>query len=86
MSLVPGIVCIMLALLQKGIGMGDALVILAAGLLLGTGRNLICICCSSLAGAMLAVIMLVKGKGRSYELPFVPCILVGFIVEELTHV
>ncbi len=65
----------------ESIGKGDAILIMVTGVFLGFWENLVLLWVSSLFAAVLAVIaVLLFHKGRRYELPFVPCVFLGFVI------
>lgn len=66
---------------REKIGKGDALLLAVTGIFLGFWDNLILLWMASLvaAAAGLAAIFIFH-KGRKYELPFIPCVFLSFLM------
>lgn len=63
-----------------GIGMGDALLLLALGVNLPMDEYLVMLCMAFLLAAMWAsCLMIFMKKGKKTEIPFVPFLLFGFV-------
>ena len=81
MGVVLGLLTLGVARLVKDFGMGDGVVILILGLLLGLIHTLnILLIASILASGIGLFLLIIKKKTVKYELPFVPFLLVGFLV------
>lgn len=66
---------------REGIGLGDALLLICTGILLGAENNLImflwaCVFCSIISG----ILILCKKAGRKTRIPFVPFLIPGYLV------
>ena len=84
-ALIPGLVCLLLSLLfSQQIGCGDAWMVLGLGFLL-EAEQLIRICMYAiLCGGVAALVLLcLFRKKGSYEIPFVPFLLIGFFLDRL---
>jgi len=75
-----GLLFVAFSLLGKGDpGMADSLMILAGGISIGIWNLLaVLFLAFSLAG-LYGIIVLFKGKGRKYRIPFIPCYAVPYI-------
>ena len=66
---------------HEKIGKGDALLIGVTGIFLGFWDNLIVLWIASLVAAVTGMVaVLIFHKGKRYELPFIPCVFLSFIV------
>lgn len=65
---------------EEALGYGDGMVVLVTGVLCGIKITLITVCIAFFAMSVLAICVIVK-KGFHYKakIPFVPCILAGFL-------
>lgn len=82
-TLLPGIVLLLLSAAAPGkIGFGDGLAVCAAGVWCGTERILIILFFGLLAVPAAAGILHIR-KQRVRELPFIPFLLLGFLVERI---
>ncbi len=82
-AIVPGIMVLALSCFTKGaIGMGDGVIIMVAGVFLGASRILEVFVCAVFLSACFALILyIIMKKSRKYEIPFVPFVLISFVVE-----
>lgn len=83
---IPGLVTVILAVITKGkIGLGDALVFVAIGIWCGIKMILsvffVALFLCSVVGVTL---ILMKKASRKTALPFIPFILAGYVICELT--
>lgn len=79
--LVTGVAFLMLSLATRGaVGMGDAWILLALGMMLGTEEFLWTLCLGMmLAGIWALILLVVFRKKRHTEFPFVPFLLAGYV-------
>lgn len=82
LGLLPGIVLLIAALCTKeSIGYGDGLVFCMIGIGCGVQKTMAVLGLSLLAAALTAMVVLVTRKGnRKTKLPFLPCILLGYLL------
>lgn len=85
---IVGIVLLGYALLSKGaVGVGDGVVFLCLGIFLGLSGNLRLLFFSLLVAAIVGgIYAIVTKKGVKAKIPFIPCILVAYIVLSVTEV
>ncbi len=77
-SLVPGVVLILLSRASRGgIGSGDGIAVLAAGLFLGPFSLMACLCAGFFMAAAFAGILILKGRRGSSTFPFMPFLFLG---------
>ena len=62
-------------------GMGDAFIIMVTGLYLGFMDTLILLWISSVLAAVFGIITIRIYDNKEKELPFVPFLLIGFIIQ-----
>lgn len=81
LGIVPGIALVLISKLTEGaLGMGDALVMLALGSVLGLSEGLQVLTAALLLAAVWAGILLViRGRKKNYEFPFIPFLLLGYV-------
>lgn len=65
---------------REGIGVGDGLVLMCTGVLLGPGKNILmffgaCVICAVFSG----ILLITKHAGRETRIPFVPFLVAGLI-------
>ncbi len=79
-GLLPGVVILLLAMLtRESIGYGDGWVLLASGIGLGgTYMLTMCVIAFVAAGLWSLVLIVCFHKGRKYEMPFLPFLLLGY--------
>ncbi len=79
-----GLVLLVISLISDGqVGLGDAAVVIVTGIFLGFWQNLGLLWLSTtLAGCCSLVLWLVFRKGRKYEVPFIPFMLVAYACME----
>jgi prepilin signal peptidase PulO-like enzyme (type II secretory pathway) len=71
---------------KEKIGRGDALMIMVTGLYLGFTNTLVLLWLSSLLAALIGAIVIRKyDSNMNYEMPFIPFLLVGYLVLLLVH-
>jgi leader peptidase (prepilin peptidase)/N-methyltransferase len=76
-----GIVIIGIGVISRGkIGCGDGVILIATGLFLGFFDNLLLLLSATFLAAILgAILLLIKGVNKNYELPFIPFLFVSFL-------
>ena len=83
LSLVPGFLLAGLAkMTENGIGMGDGIVMGAAGSWLGFYRSLGLLSSGLLLAAAVSVFLLIR-KSRRKDIPFIPFLAVAFLMERI---
>ena len=77
-----GIVMLLVALLtEQQIGVGDGLMLIVVGIYMGLWVTLAIFLFGLLAGAVAGLaLLLFFHKGKHYEMPFVPFLLIGFVI------
>lgn len=82
---VPGLTLLLLAYVTKeSIGFGDGLVLCMIGLFCGLEETLVVFSVALMSAAFLAMILLVMRRvKRKTELPFLPCLCLGYLVSLL---
>ena len=76
-----GILLVLAFLTRESIGMGDGLLLVVTGLYLGFWENLwLILGALGLASLASLVLVVVHKKGRTYEMPFVPFMLISYVV------
>jgi len=80
-GLVPGAACLLLSYVTKeSIGRGDGLVLCVLGLLCGSKATLVVFGMALFFAAVWSMVLLVlKRAGRKTELPFLPCLSLGYL-------
>lgn len=81
-SMIPGVMILLLGYLMKGeIGMGDGILVLISGLFLGVHRTFLLLMYAVLSSGLAALYLLVVRKvQRRCEMPFVPFLLIGYVI------
>lgn len=82
LRLLPGLLCMLLTWITRGaVGLGDGCMILVLGLFLNW-EELMSVCMMSLCLSGLIGLLLLVGfrKKKNYEIPFVPFLLVSFVL------
>ena len=82
-QLFPGLFVYIIAVSKGGIARGDACLLMASGMILGAFYNLIFCMITFFTGGIVGLIIMIAKRDRKLELPFVPLMLVGMIIEEL---
>lgn len=84
-GLIPGLMAMLLSVLTKGgMGMGDAVLLMAVGVYLGLWDGLAVLMLGLLLSSLTAIILLVLRKAHlKTELPFVPFYFGGIVVWEV---
>ena len=84
-GLVPGVACLLLSYVTgESIGRGDGLVLCILGLLCGMKATLAVFGLALTFSAIWAIFLLIlKRAGRKTELPFLPCLSLGYLVYAL---
>ena len=82
-ALVPGAFCLIFAKLTgEKIGYGDGFMLLAAGCHLDWRQMLfMCMAAITCAGIVALILCLFFHKGKNYEIPFVPFLFLGYMME-----
>ena len=63
------------------IGKGDALLVMVCGIFLGLWETLLLLWLSLLLASIFGIcVMKLKGRGRGVEMPFVPFLLLGYVL------
>ena len=76
-----GILLVLSLLTRESIGTGDGLLLVVTGLYLGFWENLwLILGALALASLGSLVLVVVCKKGRTYEIPFVPFMLISYVV------
>lgn len=80
-SLVPGILCLLAAWATKErVGYGDGYLLIATGCYLGwEDMLLLCMMAVISAGIWALILCVLFHKGKDYEIPFVPFMLIGYM-------
>lgn len=81
-AIIPGLIVVFLSLLFKeSIGLGDGIIFLAVGCLIGFNQTVRIMMISFLVSGLFSIVYLLIKKGtRKDKLPFVPFILVGILL------
>jgi len=66
-------------ILRGQIGSGDGIIVAITGVGLGIWNNLGMLFCALFLAGIFSAILLITGKKRNYQFPFVPFLLAGFI-------
>ena len=66
-------------ILRGQIGSGDGVIVAITGIGLGIWNNLGMLFCALFLAGIFSAILLITGKKRNYQFPFVPFLLAGFI-------
>lgn len=76
-----GLVMIGIGIITRGkIGIGDGVILMVTGLFLGFFDNLFLLLSATFLSAMIgAVLLLIKGVDKNYELPFIPFLFLSFL-------
>lgn len=84
-GLVPGVACLLLSYVTgESIGRGDGLVLCILGLLCGMKATLAVFGLALTFSAIWAIFLLIlRRAGRKTELPFLPCLSLGYLVYAL---
>ncbi len=84
-SLIPGIFMILLSILSRqALGMGDSIFILTLGLLLSISELICTILFSLFLASFFAIFLFIKRRNTKQSIPFVPFILISFLLLTLT--
>lgn len=83
LGIIPGFVLLIFSVLSHGsIGIGDGILLMALGIYLGVVSTVRIIVYAVFLSAFYALFLYFgKKKGRDYEMPFVPFLLVAFLVD-----
>lgn len=81
-SVIPGMIILIISIITKGsIGMGDGIVVTGMGLWMPTEELLKVLIAGFFLSSIYAVFCCcVRKKGMRYEIPFIPFLLMGYIV------
>ncbi len=84
-SLVPGVVCLAAAwMTRERIGYGDGFLLLSAGCHFEwADMLLLCMLAVAAAGIFALILCIFFHKGKDYEMPFAPFLVVGYVVGRL---
>ncbi|MEG1803064.1 MAG: prepilin peptidase [Lachnospiraceae bacterium] len=77
--LVGGFMAVLSVITDRKIGMGDGLLVAVCGIFFGIRKTILILWVALILSAVVSLGLLVKKKGKDYELPFVPFILVAYI-------
>lgn len=82
-GVIIGIILVLISIVTRGkVGIGDGLMVSVLGLYLGFWDNLFLLMTSLFLSAIFAVLLIIiKKEDRSYQIPFIPFLLIGFIGE-----
>ena len=85
LSFLPGLICFVFAKISKeAIGYGDAYLLGMLGFYCSISEILIiCQIAFMLAAIVALVLLVILRKKKQYEMPFVPFLLLGFLIEEV---
>ena len=80
-GLVPGVLCLLLSYVtEESIGTGDGLVLCALGIFCGIKAAVAILGMALVLSAVWAMVLLIfKKAGRKTELPFLPCLSIGYL-------
>ena len=77
-----GVILVIVSLSTKGeLGMGDALLLLVTGIFLGFEKNLSLLLTALILSSLYSVFLLIKDKSLKREYPFVPFLLIAYILQ-----
>lgn len=65
---------------REGLGEGDILLMLPVGIMFGFWGTLMILILSTFSGGVFAFILVILGKGREHQIPFVPFIFLGIVI------
>jgi leader peptidase (prepilin peptidase)/N-methyltransferase len=87
MAILPGILLLMISIISKGsVGKGDAVVTGTMGLYVGGVKTILILSNGILILCIVGIIcMLIMKKDKSYRIPFVPFLTIGFIYQIITR-
>lgn len=84
LGILPGIFLIILATATKKMGLADGIILCLMGLLDKYSACVITFCIASFAIAIVSIILLATKKvKRNTQLPFIPFLAMGFIVQQI---
>ena len=85
LALVPGVICLLLGYLtREAIGYGDGFLLCAMGCYVSLEQMVEILVIASLCGGLCALFLLVSKRKRGKDnLPFVPFLLIGAVVQSL---
>ena len=79
-DLLPGLFCLLMAwATRQGIGYGDAMLILGCGLSGGWSACMEMVVSALFLAGVVALLMLIRHRGRKKDLPFVPFLLAAWV-------
>lgn len=80
MDIIPGAVFLLFSFLSKEkIGYGDGIMLVFVGCVMGFWETILALMISLAVTAILAMIILMKQKGRNREIPFIPFMSMGIL-------
>lgn len=84
-GIIPGLLCLVIAKASRqAIGYGDGLLLCMMGVYLKLGELIgVCLWAFTIAGIAALFLLITKKKKGKQEIPFVPFLLLGFILEVL---
>lgn len=84
-ALIPGIICLVLAKISReAIGYGDGILLLSLGSMCSISKLLsTCFWGTAFAGIVAMVLLIVFHKKGCYQIPFVPFLLLGWLMETI---
>lgn len=82
-AVIPGFAILALALMMRqGIGQGDGILLVVMGIFLGAARAIwVFIYALFLSAGYALYLYIIKRKSKTYEIPFVPFMLISFVIE-----
>ncbi len=86
LALLPGAICLLIGYVtRQAVGYGDGILLCALGMLYSLEEVLdICIIASLIAGIVGLVLLVVFKKKGSYQIPFVPFLFLGWMLQYVT--
>ena len=81
LGMLPGIALLMVAWLTKAVGLGDGMVLMSLGIVVGVQRAVLILGVALFLAALCSVgLLLVKRVGLSFRLPFLPFLTIGWLL------
>ena len=85
-AIIPGLVFVVISIVTSGkIGLGDGLIMMPFGILLGFWNSMVSMVYAMIFSGTVALILLAtKKRNGNYEMPFLPFLLCGLVLNLLT--